>query len=136
MKQDWNRLVLNAKNNRRQHLVDNNAKQLMYVKLVHTAIWLVLAPVVLYVLWSGVTGHITIYSWIAALAIVVEGVVLLLFKGSCPLTVVARKYSDSDKDNFDIYLPNWLARYNKLIFGSLYGVGLVLMLYRHFVGNI
>lgn len=108
----------------------------MYVKLIHTAIWLVLAPVVLYVLWSGVTGHITIYSWIAALAIVVEGVVLLLFKGSCPLTVVARKYSDSDKDNFDIYLPNWLARYNKLIFGSLYGVGLVLMLYRHFVGNI
>jgi hypothetical protein len=90
----------------------------------------VLAPIVLYVLWSGITGNITIYSWLAVLTIVAEGLVLLMFKGSCPLTVVAKRYSNSTKDNFDIFLPNWLAKYNKTIFTSLYIVGLLLMLYR------
>jgi spore maturation protein SpmA len=45
-----------------------------------------------------------------------EGIVLISFKTMCPLTIIARKYSDSHKDNFDIFLPNWLAKYNKLIY--------------------
>lgn len=83
-----------------------------------------------FVIWSGVTSRITIYSWLAAASVMVEGLVLAIFKGSCPLTVVARKYSDSDKDNFDIYLPNWLAKYNKQIFTTLYLIGLALMILR------
>jgi hypothetical protein len=37
---------------------------------------------------------------------VTEGIVLLIFKMRCPLTVIAMRYSDSNKDNFDIFLPN------------------------------
>ena len=113
--------------------MDNSQKQLFKIKLVHTAIWLVLAPVVLYVLYSGVAGNVTVYSWLAVAAIILEGLVLLIFKGSCPLTVVARRYSDSTKANFDIFLPNWLARHNKTIFTSIFIVGLILMLYRQFM---
>ncbi|MBS1773667.1 MAG: hypothetical protein JST82_12475 [Bacteroidetes bacterium] len=113
--------------------MDNSQKQLFKIKLLHTAIWLVLAPIVLYVLWCGVTGNITVYSWLATAAIIIEGLVLLLFKGSCPLTVMARRYSDSTKDNFDIFLPNWLAKYNKIIFTSIFVVGLALMVYREFM---
>jgi len=51
-------------------------------------------------------------------------------KKHCPLTVLARKYSDSTKDNFDIFLPNWLARYNKLIYTSFFVVILLILLYR------
>jgi hypothetical protein len=40
------------------------------------------------------------------------------FKTMAFITVIARKYSDSTKDNFDIFLPNWLAKYNKLIYTS------------------
>jgi hypothetical protein len=46
------------------------------------------------------------------------------------LTLIARRYSDSTKDNFDIYLPNWLAKYNKLIYTSIMGIVLVLTIYR------
>jgi hypothetical protein len=35
-------------------------------------------------------------------------------------TDVAARYTDDRRDNFDIYLPLWLARYNKLIFGWLF----------------
>lgn len=104
------------------------AFKLLLIKLLHTAIWLVLGSTVMYVFYSGITGHITMYSWWAVAAIIIEGLVLLLFKGSCPLTVMARRYSDSTRHNFDIFLPEWLAHYNKLIFTSLFAIGLVLML--------
>jgi hypothetical protein len=44
---------------------------------------------------------------------------------TCPLTAVAARYTAERQDNFDIYLPLWLARYNKVLFGVLYAVGVV-----------
>jgi len=35
------------------------------------------------------------------------------------LTAVAARYTADRRDNFDLYLPQWLARYNKLIFGLI-----------------
>lgn len=103
---------------------------LIAIKLIHTLIWFVLAGATLYIFYSGLLNRITTYTWIAITMIIAEGFVLLLFKWACPLTVIARKYSDSDKDNFDIYLPNWLARHNKTIFTTIFLVGLVLILIR------
>ena len=56
--------------------------------------------------------------------------VLLVFKRHCPLTLLVRNYSISNQDNFDIFLPNWLARHNQLIFTSIYGFALLLLGYR------
>lgn len=70
------------------------------------------------------------YTWISICLIIGEGLVLWLFKMFCPITVLARKYSDSDKDNFDIFLPNWLARYNKIIFTSIYVVAVIIVFLR------
>jgi hypothetical protein len=36
---------------------------------------------------------------------------------------VAARYTDDRQDNFDIYLPLWLARYNKQVFGALFVIG-------------
>lgn len=105
-------------------------RQLITIKLLHTLIWVILAGATIGVLYSGLSGHITVYTWVAIVMILLEGIVLLIFKWSCPLTLVARKYSDSPKDNFDIYLPNWLARHNKMIFTTMFLAGLVLVLLR------
>ncbi|HEU5289339.1 MAG TPA: hypothetical protein VFU05_01775 [Cyclobacteriaceae bacterium] len=107
-------------------------KNPIFIKSIHTAIWVLFVGVICFVLWSGITSNITVYSWLAAAAILAEGIVLAIFKGNCPLTVVARKYSNSTKENFDIYLPNWLAKYNKLIFTTIYAFGLLLMLFNFF----
>ncbi len=56
--------------------------------------------------------------------VAVESLVLVLNSWRCPLTGIAARYTDDRRDNFDIYLPQWLARYNKEIFGSLYVVGI------------
>jgi len=48
----------------------------------------------------------------------------------CPLTLIARKYSNSTKDNFDIYLPLLIARYNKQIFTTIFLLGLLTVFFR------
>lgn len=51
---------------------------------------------------------------------------MLLVNGwSCPLTAVASRYTERREDNFDIYLPRWLAKHNKIIFTPLFVAGAV-----------
>jgi hypothetical protein len=81
--------------------------------------------------WAFFAGSIVAIPVLAALrrlgaalvfiAIVLVEVVVLAVNGMrCPLTGVAARYTEDRRDNFDIYLPEWLARYNKHIFGTLY----------------
>ena len=67
--------------------------------------------------------------WLAAI-VAGEVIVLVFNRMRCPLTGVAARYTEDRRDNFDIYLPEWLARHNKLIFGALYVGGLVFALVR------
>lgn len=62
--------------------------------------------------------------------IVLEGVILKLSNGNCPLTLIAAKYTEQRADNFDIFLPNWLARNNKLIFSLIWLLGVAIVIYR------
>ena len=41
----------------------------------------------------------------------------------CPMTSVAARFTDERSENFDIYLPVWLAKHNKQIFSALYVAG-------------
>jgi hypothetical protein len=60
---------------------------------------------------------------LAAAAVMVEGLVLVVNRGRCPLTDVAARYTDNRAPNFDIYLPVWVAKNNKQIFTPLYLIG-------------
>lgn len=104
--------------------------KLTFIKTIHTGVWLFFNYVILYALYAAITSQIDIKIWIAFGLIGLEVMVLLVFKFICPLTIIARRYSDSQKDNFDIYLPNWLARYNKLIYTVIVSVALVITIYR------
>jgi len=104
--------------------------KLVIIKMLHTAIWVFFNVILFYLFYSVINNVITKWLWICIGIIVMEGLILLIFKGMCPLTLVAQKYSDFAKDNFDIYLPNWLARYNKLIYSTFFGVIIILLIYR------
>jgi hypothetical protein len=81
-------------------------------------------------LYAVITNRLDRWLWIGYGLFVLEGVVLLIFSFYCPLTIVARRYSDSTKDNFDIYLPNWLAKYTKLIYTFILMVIIVITIYQ------
>ena len=108
---------------------DDRAK-LILIKLIHTAVWFVMASAVLYVLFAGIFDRVTILVWYCIGLIFVEGLVLLICKWKCPLTLLGRKYTNDPKTGFDIFLPAWLAKNNKAIFSTLFFIGLLLVLWR------
>lgn len=108
----------------------NKKHKLIIVKIVHTLIWVFFNVVLFYMAYAVIMNTIGPLVWIGVGLILMEGIVLLMFKRMCPLTIVARKYSDSTKDNFDIYLPNWLAKYNKLIYTTLFVLIVCGIIYR------
>jgi hypothetical protein len=104
------------------------SNKLILIKSLHTLVWLFFNVVIFYLLFAAITYKIDKWIWISIGLIVLEGIVLLIFKMFCPLTIIARKYSDSTKENFDIFLPNWLAKYNKLIYTSIFVIALIILL--------
>jgi hypothetical protein len=104
--------------------------KLFVIKLVHTLIWVLFVIAIFYVLYSGISNNVTLCTWVAIGMVFGEGLVLLIFKMFCPLTLLARRYSDSESENFDIFLPNWLAKHNKLIFTTIFVIGLLIVLFR------
>jgi hypothetical protein len=100
---------------------------LVAIKLLHSAIWAVLAGCILAL---PIPALLHRFDWaiILTVIILVECAVLVLNKGRCPLTSVAVGFTDDRADNFDIYLPNWVARHNKAIFGTLFVInGLIVL---------
>lgn len=104
--------------------------KLTLIKTIHTAIWIFFNVVIFYLLYAVIAGKIDKWIWIGLGLFLFEVIVLLTFKMKCPLTIIARRYSDSDKHNFDIYLPNWLAKHNKIIYFSLLVIIVLVLTYR------
>ena len=104
--------------------------KLIIIKIIHTLIWLFFNVVIFYMLYAVLVNKIDHWLWIGYGLFVLEGITLWAFRFYCPLTVIARKYSDSPKANFDIYLPHWLAKYNKLIYTCILGVIVLITIYR------
>ena len=59
-----------------------------------------------------------------------EILILAANQGSCPLTAVAARYTTDREANFDIFLPLWIAKYNKAIFGTIFVGGSFYAFYR------
>ena len=85
---------------------------------------------IFYILYAGINNRLDVYLWISLGLMVLEGITLLINKGSCPLTIVAKKSKPNYQDGDDIFLPKWLAIHNKLIFGSILSLGLLIVFYR------
>jgi hypothetical protein len=99
------------------------------IKVAHTIVWgfFVACIVAIWAFaWSG-----NVRSAALSIGIVLIEVIVLIWNGlHCPLTPIAARYTDDRRANFDIYLPEWLARHTKVIFGGLYAGGIVLTLAR------
>jgi hypothetical protein len=102
---------------------------LISIKLVHTVIWAFLAGCILAL---PVLAVLRRFRWAALITVMVllECAVLAINGGRCPLTDLAAKYTTARANNFDIYLPDWLAEHNKLIFGLLFVAGEVVVVAR------
>ena len=96
--------------------------RLRAIRIIHTIIWVFFVACIVAIYVAAFAGwhHL---AFLFAAIVLIEVAVLLFNRMSCPLTAVAARYTESREPNFDIYLPRWVARHNKLIFGTLYAAG-------------
>lgn len=99
------------------------------IKIVHTVVWGIFVACIL-AIWFFAWQAEYFYAALSIGIVCVEVLVLILNRWRCPLTSVAARYTDDRRDNFDIYLPEWIARHNQLIFGTLYVAGIIFTLAR------
>jgi hypothetical protein len=104
--------------------------KLTLIKIIHTLIWIFFNFVIFYMLYAAIANKLDRWLWMSYGFVVLEGLILATFKSHCPLNLLARKYSNSTKDNFDIYLPNWLAKYTKLIYTTIVAIALIITIYQ------
>lgn len=97
-------------------------RALVGVKLLHTAIWFFFVGCIVAI---PVVGARHQFRWAALLSglVLIECAVVAVNRGRCPLTDLAGRFTKERAENFDIYLPLWLARRNKMIFGTLFAAG-------------
>jgi hypothetical protein len=105
------------------------ARALRAIKLVHTLIWAFFAACIVAIPILALSDRLAAAAVLSGIVLVEVGIIVAN-AWRCPLTGVAARYTDDRRDNFDIFLPQWLARHNKLIFGLLYAGGLLLTLGR------
>ena len=108
----------------------HNQTKLVIIKIIHTLVWIFFNIVIFYMLYAVFINKLDAWLWVGYGLVALEGVTLVIFKCSCPITNVARKYSISSKDNFDIYLPNWLAKHTVLIYTSILVVVTIITIYQ------
>ena len=104
--------------------------KLTIIKIIHTIVWCFFNAVIFYLLYAVLTNKIDIWLWVGLGLFLIEAIVLKVFKMNCPLTLIARKYSSSTRENFDIYLPNWLAKYNKPIYTGILVIIILILGYK------
>lgn len=109
----------------------NASSALLVVRLVHTLAWAVFAGAIIALPVAAFRCRFDVALLLAGL-VACEIAILAcnrwacpLTHWACPLTHVAARYTRDRRDNFDIYLPAWLARYNKALFGTWFVLGLV-----------
>ncbi len=105
-------------------------QRLFTIKVIHTIVWVFFVVMIFYILYAGIADKIGILVWFAISLVVIEGIVLLINGWKCPLTILGQNYTDDTDAGFDIFLPKWLAKNNKVIFTTIYFLGVAIVIYR------
>ena len=97
-------------------------RALVIVKVIHTLAWAFFAGCIVGLPIAALAGRFRLAA-LLAFATLVEIVILAANGWRCPLTDIAARFTDDRRENFDIYLPRWLAKHNKAIFGTVFVAG-------------
>jgi len=106
-------------------------QKLILVKVIHTLIWLFYNFVILYMLYASIVRKFDFWLLLCYSLVLLEGLILALYRFTCPLTLIARRYTDDQKDNFDIFLPVWLARNTKRLYTSIVIIILFITIFQY-----
>ena len=105
---------------------------IVLVRSIHTAFTLFFLTCIGTVYYAGIFDRPSVWAYIAAAALVIEGVVVGLNHGDCPLGFIHHKVGD-EKTFFELLLPRKAAKQAVPVLGAIAGVGIALLLVRAFI---
>jgi hypothetical protein len=108
--------------------VGSRSAALTIIKVLHTAIFLSVASLIVLFAWDGLKGRPRRRTPIAAAIAFAETAVFISNNQVCPLTPLAEELGAASGSVTDIFLPDWLSRRIPLVSGSVLVVGVVLNL--------
>ncbi len=106
-------------------------RALVRIKVLHTVVWAFFVVCIFAIPVAGLFRHFGL-AWIFTSLVLLECSVLAVNGGRCPLTDVAGRFTEERRPDFDIYLPVWVAQWNKVIFGVLFAAGELFTLWLRF----
>jgi hypothetical protein len=110
-------------------VVAGDHTKLVALKALHTAIWLFFAGCTVAIPAAAAMRRFVLAVVLAGF-VLVECLVLAANGWRCPITDLASRYTDDRRPNFDIFLPECLARHNKVVFGTIFAVDLVFLIWQ------
>lgn len=107
-------------------------RQIFWLKLVHTLIFLIETAAIFYILWCAFSGHEDSWLGVAIFLVLAETAIFLLNGARCPITLMTRRLGDHSGHDLiaDIFLPAWLIPRVPYICGTLAVVGMLVLLIR------
>lgn len=106
------------------------SKTVFYIKLVHSILLFLIVICTIYVFIAALLDHITPITWIAFGVALVELLAIALNEWRCPLTDWAEKKGAESGSVADIFFPKWLSDWLFPIFGVVFFVTCLLLLWR------
>ncbi len=99
------------------------------IRLGHGIITLFFLSCIGYLYYSDFSNHVGLLTYLAVAALLVEGLVVSLNHGECPLGGLHRRYGDQ-KTFFELLMPKALAKRAVPIFGVIAGIGMLALILR------
>ncbi len=104
---------------------------ILLIRLIHIIIGLFFFFCLGYLYYSAFSESITIWALFALVAILLEGLLLWLNKGDCPLTIFQEKLGDG-KGFFGLFLPERSLPFVIPVFIVLTAIAVILIYLKHF----
>ena len=106
---------------------------LRLLKTMHTIIWALMVGANFLAFYCALIGRFDAWFLVPASLLALEILIMVINWWKCPLTTIVEKYTQERQANFDIYLPEWLAKYNVQIFAGLMVVEVLIVLSKRLV---
>ena len=102
------------------------------LKTIHTIVWAIMTFANFFAFYLAFIGRFDIWFWIPASFIMLEIFIIVLNDWKCPMTGMIEKYTKDRSDNFGLYIPGWLAKYNVRIYTILIPLEVLIVLIKHY----
>jgi hypothetical protein len=103
-----------------------NRRMILLIRTLHGLITVTFLSCIFYIYYSVFTGSRSYLLYLAVGLILIEGLVVSLNKGDCPLGPIHHKYGD-DKAFFELLLPKRQAKQAVPFLGLVTLIGILLL---------